>query len=28
VYWNSDTALWEKHQMTIPMPVGEPAKAD
>ena len=19
VYWNSDTALWEKHQMVIPM---------
>ena len=28
VYRNSDTALWEKHQMTIPMPSGEPVKPD
>ncbi len=27
-YWNSDTALWEKHQMTIPMPMEERAKVD
>ena len=20
MYWNSDTALWERHQMTVPMP--------
>mgnify|MGYP006217480449 CR=1 FL=1 len=19
VYWNSDTALWEKHRMTVPI---------
>ena len=27
-YWNRDTALWEKHQMTIPMPMEERAKVD